>query len=212
MKSIKLIWIFLFASSVAISQVPEGFAKMDDIPKFRAEVTETIGSIQTLKADFVQAKHLRIFSKTLDSDGVMVFKAPGQLKWSYKTPYHYEIIINGKTISINDEGKVNSFDLSSSEKFTEINELILNSITGKILDDERFKTMYFQNKEFWLVVLEPKNLEMSSFISEIQIFVNPDKNQVSKIRLVESANDYTVIQFSNQILNEPIPDSLFNMP
>ena len=212
MKTIKLIWIFLFASSLGFSQVPEGFAKMDDINQFQIAVKKTIGSIQTLKADFSQAKHLSIFSKTLDSDGTLIFKAPGQLKWSYKNPYHYEIIINGKTISINDEGKINSFDLSSSEKFSEINDLILNSITGKILDDERFKTSYFQNKQFQLVVLEPKSPEMSSFISEIHIFIDPDKNQVSKIKLVESANDFTVIHFSNQILNELIADRIFNTP
>ena len=212
MKTIKLIWIFLVASSLGFSQVPEGFAKMDDINQFQIAVKKTIGSIQTLKADFSQAKHLSIFSKTLGSDGTLIFKAPGQLKWSYKNPYHYEIIINGKTISINDEGKINSFDLSSSEKFSEINDLILNSITGKILDDERFKTSYFQNKEFQLVVLEPKSPEMSSFISEIHIFIDPDKNQVSKIKLVESANDFTVIHFSNQILNELIADRIFNTP
>jgi|SRR5690554_936172 len=212
MKSINLICFLLFASFSVFSQAPEGFSKMDDIPQFRAAIQETIGSIRTLKSDFTQAKHLSIFSKTIDSEGVLVFKAPDRLKWTYKSPYHYEIIINKNTISINDGGKVNSFDLSSSEKFSEINELILNSITGKILDDERFKTTYFQNDKFWLVVLEPENNEMSGFISEIQIYVEPVKNRVSKIRLVESANDYTVIHFSNQILNEPIADSLFNTP
>ncbi len=206
------IWCFVVTSSITFSQPPLGFVEMKDVSDFKTSVKETIGQIQTIKADFSQEKHLSIFSKTIDSHGNMAFKAPAKLKWTYTTPYSYEILIRDQTISINDQGKVSTFDLSSSEKFSEINALILNSITGKILEDARFSTAYYDNESFQLVVLKPKDSEMSSFISEIHIYVDPRKKQVSKIKIVESASDYSVITFSNQILNEPIPDGLFNTP
>ena len=142
----------------------------------------------------------------------MSVKVPSNLRWRYTVPYSYEIVIKNETISINDGGKVNTFDLSSSEKFGEINQLILNSITGKILDDERFTTSYYENATFQLVALKPKAQDISGFISEIQLFIDPKVKQVSKIKIVESASDYTVIKFTNQILNQPMSDDIFNTP
>ena len=214
MNRIRLIIICCFAlvSGIAFSQQPEGFVEMKDVSEFKASIIETIGNIKTISAAFSQEKHLSIFSKTIDSQGTMAFKAPGNLRWTYTSPYSYEILIKNQEISINDGGKVNTFDLSSSEKFSEINGLILNSITGKILDDERFTTTYHENATFQLVVLRPRAKEMSSLISEIHLFIDPNKKQVSKIKIVESASDYTVIKFSNQILNQPMSDGIFSTP
>lgn len=207
-----IICCFVCMSSAAFSQQPEGFSEMKNVQAFKASIIETIGKIETISATFSQEKHLSIFSKTIDSQGTMSFKAPSNLRWSYTVPYSYEIVIKNETISINDGGKVNTFDLSSSEKFGEINQLILNSITGKILDDERFTTSYYENATFQLVALKPKAQDISGFISEIQLFIDPKVKQVSKIKIVESASDYTVIKFSNQILNQPIADGIFNTP
>lgn len=206
------ILFFLLAALSVAGQDTDGYSAMKNVVEFQHSIQTTIGSIKTIRANFQQEKHLSIFSKTIDSEGTMAFKSPDKLKWAYTNPYNYVIQIKDQTITINDDGKANTFDLSASEKFSDINRLILNSITGKILDDDRFTTQYFENANTWLVVLIPKDAEIRKYMNVIQIYIAKKDKQVSGIKLIESETDFTLINFSNQVLNKPIADDVFDTP
>lgn len=42
--------------------------------------------INTIRADFVQEKHLQILLRPLISKGVFYYEAPGSLRWEYQSP------------------------------------------------------------------------------------------------------------------------------
>lgn len=204
-----LIAIFVLSCLAGAAQRIDGYTPMENVLDFKQSIQAKIGSIETIQADFQQEKNLAIFSKTIESEGKMTFKAPDKLKWGYTQPYDYVITIHGQTITIDDAGNVKTFDLSASEKFSGINRLILNSITGKILDDQSFETAYYENESTYLVVLSPKDGDIKRYMNAIQMYISKADKQVSGIKLIESESDFTRISFSDQVLNEPVANEIF---
>ncbi len=65
-----------------------------DLKKFGEEAK----SVQTLSADFVQEKNLKILVQPLVSKGVFYFKKPDSLRWEYKSPVRSVLLMhNGET-------------------------------------------------------------------------------------------------------------------
>lgn len=164
---------------------------------------------QTLHTSFKQKKYIKILSKALESTGDMYFKKPHLLKWAYTSPYDYAIIFKENEIVINDEGKVSEFDISSSKAFLEINEVIVNTVSGNILQEDQFDISYFEGNNEYFVRLIPKSQQMKSYIAQIELYIDPSDFTVSKIKLAETSDDYTSIDFIDKKVNIDIPDSTF---
>ena len=84
-----------------------------EISAFKTSVEKETKTIQSLKTDFIQYKHLSFLSKDIETSGKMYFKSPNLLNWQYTNPYQYSIIFKNNKVYINDQGKKSS----SSENF-----------------------------------------------------------------------------------------------
>lgn len=185
------------------------FKEMKDVAAFKKGISAMAASTNTINASFKQDKYLSILAHEIESEGVLKFKKPNLLSWEYQKPFSYGVILNGEQLIISDEGKVNSFDLTSSKAFRQINELIINSVQGDILDEETFNINYFEGKDLYLVKLFPKEKQLQGFLQEINVFFDKSDFTVNKIKLIEPEGDYTLISFYNKTLNESIPDTAF---
>ncbi len=187
------------------------FEAMQHIEKFRKGLADMAASTTSIKANFKQEKYLSILANKIDSEGTILFKKPNLLKWSYTRPFEYTIVLNGKEIIIKDQEKVNSFDIGSSQAFRQINELIINSVEGNILDEARFSIEYLEGKDLYLTKLVPKEAQLKGFIQGIDIYFDKKDFSVSQVKLVESEGDYTMISFFDKKMNENIPDENFSV-
>ncbi|WPP48768.1 outer membrane lipoprotein carrier protein LolA [Catalinimonas niigatensis] len=185
------------------------FAKMKDVSAFRNGVDQMAASTTSIQASFTQEKYLNVLSDKIVSQGSIHFKKPNLLRWEYHQPFEYGIILNGKEITIKDEGNVNSFDIASSQAFQQVNELIIHSVQGNVLDENRFDIEYLENDDLYLTKLLPKETQMAKFLKGIHIYFDKQNFTVAKIRLIEAEDDYTLITFSDKALNEPISDEQF---
>ena len=203
--------LLLFATLMLFSfqTAKQDYVPMKDVAAFRSGLAKMAASTSSIKANFKQEKYLAILANKIESDGKIQFKKPNLLKWEYTVPYQYAIILNGKEIIINDQGKQNSFDIASSQSFKQINELIVNSVQGNILDEKQFNIQYLEGKSLYLAKLQPKEEQMKKFLKGIEVFFNKDDYTVSQIRLIEPEDDYTHISFQDMKLNEPISDAVF---
>lgn len=191
--------------------VHQEFVPMKDIQAFRKGIEQMAASTTSIKADFKQEKYLSILSNKIDSEGVILFKKPNLLRWEYKSPFEYIIVLNGNEIVIKDQGKVNAFDIGGSQAFKEVNNLIINSVQGNVLDTEQFHIEYYESEVLYLAKLTPKDAKMKQFLQGIDIHFDRKDFSVSKVKLVESEGDYTLITFSNKKLNENLPDASFSI-
>lgn len=191
--------------------VYQEYVPMKDIQAFRKGIEQMAASTTSIKADFKQEKYLSILSNKIDSEGVILFKKPNLLRWEYKSPFEYIIVLNGNEIMIKDQGKVNAFDIGGSQAFKEVNNLIINSVQGNVLDTEQFHIEYYESEVLYLAKLTPKDAKMKQFLQGIDIHFDKKDFSVSKVKLIESEGDYTLITFFNKKLNENLPDASFSI-
>ena len=205
----------VLASATITEEVPltiqQDFVPMKDIQAFRRGIEQMAASTTSIKADFKQEKYLSILSNKIDSEGIILFKKPNLLRWEYKSPFEYIIVLNGNEIVIKDQDKVNAFDIGGSQAFKEVNNLIINSVQGNVLDSEQFHIEYYESATLYLAKLTPKDEKMRQFLQGIDIHFDKKDFSVSKVKLVESEGDYTLITFSNKKMNENIPDANFSV-
>lgn len=203
-----LIYVLVFPFTLLFQN--DSFETMRDIPAFKKGINRMATNTKTIQASFNQNKYLNILSSSVESSGTMHFKKPDLLKWSYTSPYNYAILLNGEEIKINDEGKVNSFEIRNSKIFKELNDLIINSVQGNVLQEDRFDISYLENNKLYLARLSPKEEQLKSYIKQIDVYFEKSDYTVNKIQLFEHEGDYTLITFHNKKINSSIPDSEFS--
>lgn len=210
---------FIVKDNVSNTRMLEGhalseqqdFIPMKDIPRFKKGIQEMATATSSINASFKQEKYLSILSNEIDSEGIILFKKPNLLRWEYKTPFEYIIVLNGKEIIVKDQGNVNAFDIGGSQAFKEINTLIINSVQGNVLDEEQFAIDYYEGEALYLTKMIPKEEKMKQFLQGIDIYFDKENFSVSKVKLIEPEGDYTLITFFNKKMNDNIPDENFHI-
>jgi len=208
-----ILFILIFKLSVIFSVAQEkGFKPIENAASFKEKLNKLTENTNTIQSDFVQEKHLSFLSENIISNGKFAFKNPNLLRWEYTEPFDYIIVFNNKNILINDDGKVSSFDTQSNRMFSEINNMMVGTIQGSLFNDtERFNVKYYESEKQYLLELEPKMPEMKSMLKAIKIFIDKIDNSVSSIKMIETSDDYTKIDFVNRKLNLPINDEKFQI-
>ena len=164
----------------------------------------------SLQSNFIQIKHLDVLSEDIQSNGKLFFKKDNNLRWEYTEPLEYLIVLRNGKVSIKDEGKVSSYDLSGNKTFQKINEMILNSIQGNLMMEETdYKYDFKESKDLYLVEMFPKQKNIKEFINSIQIYFSRKDYAVQQVKMIEQSGDYTLMKFKNQKVNENISDKIF---
>jgi len=176
------------------------------ISKISAETSK----IETLKSEFQQKKVLSFLNNPIESTGTFWFKQENQIRWEYKTPYPYLIIMKNGVLTIVDEGQESTTDLSSNVMFEQLSSLIAGSIQGSLLnEDEKYKKEFFENEKAVIVRFKPLNEQLLSYLKYIEIHFSKESLQVDELIMMEPGDDFTQIQFINQEINVNIEEGIF---
>ena len=208
MKKVNIIFL-LFFITISMSFAP-GFTKVKDINNLKASIKEKAKELNTITSDFTQLKHISFLDSKIKSKGKFYFKKENKLKWKYLSPFTYEIILNDGKVFIDDGGKKSSFDAKSSKNFTELNDLLVGSVTGDIFDSDRFGISYLQNETYYVLTLTPKSASMKKNLKKILIFLDKGNYSVAIVKMIEPSDDYTLITFKNKKLNATLPSNTFS--
>jgi outer membrane lipoprotein-sorting protein len=211
LKRYTLFLVITLLTSIVFAQ-EKGFNKVQDIEKVKSELSKLTDNTTTIQSSFIQEKHLSFLTENIISKGEFYFKNPNKLRWEYSEPFNYIIVINDKNILIKDDDKISSFDSESNKMFSEINNMMIGTIQGSLFtDNDRFNVEYFENSEQYLLELDPKLPEMKSMLKTIKIFIDKSDISVAKIKMIESSDDYTSIDFKNRKLNHKISTDKFKL-
>ena len=205
MRILKFIFI-LFSYQLFAQNAP---FSTSEAKAFKESVSSKAETIENLQADFRQLKFMKIMQKTVESDGHIWYASPGKLKWSYTSPYDYELLFKDSSLYIIENGKTRKMNTGNSELFEKMGELVAGSFNGRILEmDELFKTDFARHGKFVKATVTPKDENLAEMFSEILIFFNTEK-YIEKVKLMEPSGDYTEIKMSNFKTNQKIPASVF---
>ncbi len=206
---------FITGLCLSLSYLPSsgqvGFRPMSDTLAFKDRLAERARLTTTIESDFIQEKNLSVLSEKIISKGHFSFKKENLLRWEYRDPFKYVIVINKDKILIKDEEKVSRYDMNSNKMFKSINELMISSVQGNILNTHDYSIRYLESADFFLVEMTPIQKGTRSVLKSVSLFFDKQEYHVSKVRMLETGGDYTSIDFVNQRKNELIPDSNFTV-
>jgi outer membrane lipoprotein carrier protein len=192
---------------VIFSSGTTGAASVNDIID---QVQKSYEKISDFKADFVQEMTLKTLKKTEREEGIVYFKNPKRMLWSYSKPKEKKLIINPKQawLYMPDDRVVY---LQSAEGIFK-SRVIIKFLTGlgKIGDD--FNTKFSKPDAVdgvgnFLLTITPKDNDMG--VKELYLTIDKDTYYIVRCRFADDYGNVTQINFRNIEINKKIPDHVF---
>jgi outer membrane lipoprotein-sorting protein len=198
-------WVLVLAILAVFFAGPVRAA--DDFTALR----KTAQDIKSIRADFVQEKHLKILAKPIISQGRLYFKAPGSIRWEYLSPAKTLTLMNkrGAMVYIQSEKKWVADKTQSDARGIVMGE-INNWFTGRFQENTAFTPVYKPGPPP-SVILTPKE-DMKNFISQIVLKLSQTTGMVEQVEIMEGHGNRSKITFKNEELNVDLSDSLFEKP
>lgn len=189
-----------------------GFVEMKNAESFKKTLAQSTSAIESLKADFTQEKTLTMLSEKIISSGKFRFRKKDRLRMEYVEPYIYLLILNGGKIYIKDGQKENKISAGSNAILQQINRILIDCVSGNMLDNPDFQNRIFESSSSWLIEFKPLARNLKELYKNINIVLDKKDFTASSIGMYDASGDKTIIRFQNKELNAQIPDSQFNIP
>jgi len=164
--------------------------------------------LRSIRADFIQEKHLKILAQPIISTGTLTFQAPQSLRWEYQTPIPSILLMHGGKVKkfierdgqlVEDRGlQFNSMQVVLSE--------ISNWLDGRFTDNDMFSVSFPAKRT---VLLAPRQQALAGLISRIELKLAEQKGLLERVTIFEGPGSSTTMTFKNPVLNQDIAPSLF---
>jgi len=202
MKRIIFICVVFLLSLTALAQ--------DSEVQIRQKIAAAAQAMTSLQCDFVQTKQLKMLNDKMVSEGRMYYSQKDKLRWEYVKPYQYTFIMNGDRVLLKNKERSDVIDVRQNKIFREIANIMLNSVVGNCLNDDRsFKTSITTAGGQWVATLLPQRKDMKQIFQKIILHFDQQQATVSRVELVEKNGDLTTIDLKNIRKNETIAPRTF---
>lgn len=178
--------------------------------ELKKRVIEKSMNTSSIISDFEQYKHLDFLSNDIKSTGNLTYKSPSSIKWEYKEPFDYIAVFRNNKLYINDDGVKSKVNLAANKTFRSLNNLIVKSVRGDMFDEEKFDISYYKNSEVYIVHFTSLDKSLKKLISEFVLTFDKENLNVIQVKMIESSNDFTLLNFLNQQTNQPVSDEVFS--
>ncbi|MDB5235132.1 MAG: outer rane lipoprotein carrier protein LolA [Hymenobacter sp.] len=209
-KGLFLLILLALQSAVALAQ-PKGYRPVTDDKSFRKNYAKAAENTLSIKSAFKQEKNLSMLSEKINSDGLFYFKKNNKVRMEYTHPYKYLLIINNDKILIQDQQKKKVYSAGDNKLFKVINNVIIDCVQGKALENKDFQAKVFENEKSYCLDLVPQAKEMKHLFSAIRIYIGKGDFSIDQLEMKEEMGDNTIITFVNKQLNTPIRDEVFDV-
>lgn len=205
MKRYLLICVLSLLSFISMAQAPQQSEIIN-------QINEASVQMQSLECDFVQTKFLSILDDTMVSEGKMYYQQANKLRWEYVSPYTYTFILNDNQVLLKNDNRADVIDVNQNKIFKEIARMMMNSIVGTCLSDEKsFKTSVEFTGKDWVATLIPQKRDMKQMWNKLLLHINPEMKVVYKVEMHEPSGDYTIIDLINIKTNNQISPAIFDI-
>ena len=152
-----------------------------------------------IKAEFVERKFLQILDTPVESNGELVFRAPGRLEKRTKLPRPETLIIDGNSVSIERGSFKRTLPL---DEFADMASMV-RSLTATFRGDQVSIEQFFKWKlsgpaERWQLVLTPKSSKL--FITLREIRLSGDNGYVHTVETTLTDGDRSLMTLGRPVV------------
>jgi len=158
------------------------------------QIRQVSAGVSTVKADFVQRKHLKILARPLVSEGRFSFRSPDALRWEYLTPMRSVLLLSRGEVKryIQRNGRL----VEDNPGRVQVMKVILPEIAawsqGRFNSSPTFSAELRPGPKS-RIVLTPKDKSLGAIIQAIEITLSDKPGVIEVVRIIENAESYTVI-------------------
>lgn len=209
MKTILITLLITLGFTCAHAQTMKKIIRMQD---FENRLAQEAQSIQSIASDFTQVKYLDILDEKVTSKGKFYYQKSNKICMEYARPVNYLIVINGSRLKIVADDQMSIMSLSSNKMMNQMQDMLTACMIGDLSQmSSNYKLEYFENDSHYLVKIKPVNTAIQVYISEIEIYLDKKDMSVHKLRLSETAANYTEYEFYNKRFNDLKDETMFSI-
>jgi outer membrane lipoprotein carrier protein len=174
------------------------------------QIRQVSAGVTTIQAGFVQRKHLKILSRPLVSEGRFYFRSPDALRWEYLSPVRSVLLLSGGDVKryISQNNRLVEDRHGSAQVMKFILPEIAAWSRGRFDSSPAFYAVLHPGSRT-RIVLTPKDRNLGAMIQTVEITLSSKPGEIEAVRIIESDEAYTDIEFKNIRTNSRIDDVLF---
>ncbi len=169
-----------------------------------------LGKIRSFRADFVQEKHLSIFTEVVRVDGVLLFWRPGKVRFEITQPFQSVFIAAGKSAAKYErmEGSWKKLKPRAPAMRIVLKE-ITSWLEGRLRQEGGRYDISAARAKFTTITLTVRNKKMRDYITAIELTLDKEETHFSCVTIREPGGDFTRILFVDSRHNVEMPAEIF---
>lgn len=174
-----------------------------------AEIRQEAQEVESIKAEFIQKRYLKMLDEPLISKGVMYFKAPDSLRWEYTEPVKSVLLMQEENIQqyVQADQEMVQQEGQELETMRVLLQEICLWMQGEFEANPGLKvTRQSEDK----VLLQPEQDQaLAGMLQEIEIRLGEQAGVIESVKVLEGPKSYTEIQFQDIKINQDIDKGVF---
>lgn len=196
-----LTYLLLSILSIAAAQA-QAMKKLVNLQEFESKLAKEAQTVASIESDFTQVKYLDVFDEKVTSKGKFYYQKSNKIRMEYFHPMDYLILINGSKLKVISDGKKSIMNLSSNKMMNQMQDMLTACMVGDLSKmSSSYQLTYFEDARYYLVKIKPTNKAIQAYITGIDIYLDKKDMSVYKLRLSETATNYTEYEFYNKKFN-----------
>lgn len=204
--------ILTFYINPAYSQISQSLP-IEEQNQILKTITEKLSTVNNLKTEYKQSRHMEILINPLISEGYCYFEKPDKLRWELHKPYQSILIYNADEVAKFDvrNNKIIKLNLGTEDLMREILRQIISWMQGDFSKASEIYDLKIFKSNTYKLVLIPKSEELLKSIQSIEMIFKADFKNISIVQINESEANFIEIEFSKEQNNINIAKNIFDI-
>lgn len=172
------------------------------------ELKSAAGPVTSVRAEFVQEKHMKILARPLVSSGVFYYQAPASLRWEYRAPVRNILLMDAERTQrwVETAGGLAPESGANLQAMQVVLEQIAQWLDGRFDENPMFAARLEPGRR---IVMAPRDEAFAKMIQRIEVRLSDRAGVIDSVAIHETEATFTQLVFKNVVLNQPIPASVF---
>ena len=184
-----------------------------ELKELLATLSKEMGSIRTLRAAFVQEKHVSLFTEVVKVEGWTFFSRPDCVRLEMTAPFRSALIAQGKSVAKYEfaDGQWQKLKLQSPDVVLKVTGQIAAWLQGQLDKEGIYTVSALAAADGQVsVVLVPKAEELRKYISATELGLSADRKRLVSVTIREPGGDFTRMTFSAEERDVELPKEIFS--
>ena len=171
-----------------------------------------LGQVHSLRADFVQEKHLSLFTDVVTSEGVLLFVRPNAVRFEMTKPFQSVLIAAGKSVARYEflDGRWQKMMPGGAAVVRIVTQQIASWLEGKFRAKSDLYEISAADAGGITITLLPRDAKFREFVTAIELALAKEETHFTSVTIREPGGDFTRMLFTHPRHNVELPKQLFD--